>query len=365
MSMQEPVKWLGLALVGLVLWVARGVLPPFVIAAVLAYILSPLVDELARRVRIRRPFAVAAVMILLIGVIGVGIALLGARTAAEVRGLTAQGPDFVETALTKVTGGTDLSVFGQDVTAHELALRVNRMVEAEIGEPAGAIRAVQEGVDAALNTLLCLLAMTYLLADGHRLGGFLLRLVPVERRRTITTVGGEVHQVLGRYLRGQMALIGIMALVTFAVLEWAYHLPYALPIALMTGFLEIIPLVGPVAAGAVASVVAFTAGGPTEAGAMAATYFVMRQVEDQLVMPFIVGRAVHVHPLATIFAVLVGEKVAGVLGMLLAVPFTAALRVVMDFAYPPLPGEVGVGHAHHGRHVPVAESGEPIASAST
>jgi predicted PurR-regulated permease PerM len=64
------------------------------------------------------------------------------------------------------------------------------------------------------------------------------------------------------------------------------------------------------------------------------TYLVLRQVEDQLVMPIIVGRAVHVHPLVTIFAVLAGEKIAGVLGMILAVPVAATVKVVLDYAYP-------------------------------
>jgi predicted PurR-regulated permease PerM len=72
---------------------------------------------------------------------------------------------------------------------------------------------------------------------------------------------------------------------------------------------------------------------------------VLRQVEDQLIMPNVVGRAVHVHPLVTIFAVLTGEKIAGVLGMILAVPIAAMIKVVLDYAYSParprldLPGD--------------------------
>ena len=98
--------------------------------------------------------------------------------------------------------------------------------------------------------------------------------------------------------------------------------------------LEVIPLIGPITAGAIACTIGFAQGGPTEAAGLAITYFILRQVEDQLVMPIVVGRAVHVHPLVTIFAVLVGERVGGVLGMIVGVPVAAAIKVVLDYAYP-------------------------------
>ncbi len=116
---------------------------------------------------------------------------------------------------------------------------------------------------------------------------------------------------------------------------------------MLTGLLEIIPLIGPIAAGTIACTIGLAQGGPPEAAELAIVYFVLRQVEDQLVMPIVVGRAVHVHPLVTIFAVLTGEKIGGVLGMILAVPIVAVIKVVLDYAYPPgkpaprieLPGE--------------------------
>jgi predicted PurR-regulated permease PerM len=161
-----------------------------------------------------------------------------------------------------------------------------------------------------------------------------LRFVPLEYRARVETLSAEIHRVLGRYLRGQLVLIALMATVTFVVLEWVFHLPYALWIAILTGFLEVIPLVGPVTAGAIACLVGFAQGGLGEAAGLAVAYLILRQTEDQLVMPQVVGRAVHVHPLVTIFAVLAGERIAGVLGMILAVPTAAAIKVVLDYAYP-------------------------------
>ncbi len=329
-------KWLALAAIALLLWVARGVLPPFVVAGVLAYVLSPVVDEFAWRLRVRRSIAALLVVVILLGLLALGMWLAGARLLDEVRSLAKEGPSIISTVVERITGGQDLEFLGQRVTPRQLSNRIDAAVADVLGSPGEALHAAQMAIELALSTLLAILALVYFLADGHRLGAFLLRFVPVEHRARTEWVAREVHAVLGRYLRGQLLLVGIMAAVTFTVLELVFRLPFALWIAILTGFLEIVPLVGPVIAGAIASSVGFAQGGPAEAGWIALTYLILRQVEDQLVMPQVVGRAVHLHPMFTIFAVLTGERVAGVLGMLLAVPFAAALKVVLDYAYPPV-----------------------------
>ena len=119
-----------------------------------------------------------------------------------------------------------------------------------------------------------------------------------------------------------------VAFVVYVVIGPILHLPYALAIAVLTGVLEIIPLVGPLIATAIAGTDAFAHGGAGLALAVVVFYFVVRQVEDQVVMPVVVGRAVHLHPVVTIFAVLVGLSTYGVLGGLLGVPVAAAVNVI-------------------------------------
>src|SRR5262249_865643 len=217
--------------------------------------------------------------------------------------------------------------------------RIDVAIRDEIGSPNQAIQAIPVGFELTLDLLLVVLGLVYMLIDGGRFWHWVLRFVPPEHRAHVDYVSIQIHHVLGRYLRGQLFLIVLMSTVTFIVLETIFHLPYALWIGILTGFLEIIPLIGPITAGAVACLVGFERGGGNEAAALAFTYLILRQAEDQLIMPMVVGRAVHVHPLVTIFAVLTGEKVAGVLGMILAVPIAAAIKVVLDYAYPPQPEE--------------------------
>jgi predicted PurR-regulated permease PerM len=327
-------KWLALAALVALLWVARGVLPPFIVAGILAYLLSPLVDELAERFRIRRPLAALLVFAAVIACLAAVVWLAGARLNDELRALSREGPSIIEAVVDRLTGGQTIDLLGQTITSRELGRRIEQQIQAELGTPSQAIQAVRLGIELTLQFILVFLGLAYMLIDGHAFWQYVLRYVPGEHRAHVDTVSAQIHRVLGRYLRGQLVLIVLMSSVTFVILEWVFHLPYALWIAILTGVLEVIPLIGPFTAGAIASTVGFAQGGPTEAAGLAITYVILRQVEDQLVMPLIVGRAVHVHPLVTIFAVLVGERMGGVLGMILGVPVAAAIKVVLDYAYP-------------------------------
>jgi predicted PurR-regulated permease PerM len=128
-------------------------------------------------------------------------------------------------------------------------------------------------------------------------------------------------------------LIVLVAAVLYVVLGPLLHVPYALALAMLSGVLEIIPLVGPVIAAALAGTVTFARHGTDTTIVVLAVYLVVRQVEDQVVMPLVIGRAVHLHPVVTIFAVLVGLATWGILGGLLAVPVAAALNVTLHELY--------------------------------
>jgi predicted PurR-regulated permease PerM len=327
-------KWLALLALVALLWVARGVLPPFIVAGIFAYILSPLVDELAARTGVRRRYVALGVFAIVLIAVAALFLLVSARLQSELRDISREGPSIIESVVDHLTGGQSLDMFGQSITSHELGRRLDIALRDELGTPTQAIQAVRVGFGLLLDMLLVFLSLAYMLLDGAGFFRYVLRFVPPDYRPRVEYLSAEIHRVLGRYLRGQLVLIALMTFVTFVVLEWVFHLPYALWIAILTGVLELIPLIGPIAAGTIAATVGFAQGGPNEAAAIAIAYFILRQVEDQLVMPQVVGRAVHVHPLVTIFAVLLGEKVAGVLGMILAVPIAAAIKVVLDYAYP-------------------------------
>ncbi len=338
--------WVLAAAVALVLYLARTVLPPFIIAGVLAYILSPLVTAIQQRTRLPRIVPAAGLFVLLLAVFGLAIWLLEAQLVREVRGLSQEGPDLVDTAFVRLLGSERFVLMGQDTDAHALAAWANERLTEIAGRPTDAFQVAERTLDTILKTLLALIALLYLLVDGQLAVPFALRFVPAEQRSHVEHIASQVNVVLQQWLRGQLFLIVLMSIVTYIVLTFGFHLPYALPIAIATGVLEVIPLFGPFIAGAIAAVVAVVNGGVPQMIGVIVMYFVLRQLEDQLVMPFVVGRAVHLHPLVTIFAVLTGSAAFGVLGAILAVPVTAALRVVLDYVFvegepspPPIKGE--------------------------
>ena len=126
-----------------------------------------------------------------------------------------------------------------------------------------------------------------------------------------------------------------------------YNMPYAIVLALATGFLELIPIIGPWSAGAIAvSVAALNPNPPfgwsnlTLCIAVGITYFVLRQLEDVLVIPALIGRIVHLHPLLVIFVLLIGTTIGGVLGLLLAVPVAAVVKILLRYVYGKLVADI-------------------------
>jgi len=298
-------RWLILlVVVGVIAYLARSVLAPFVVAAGLAYIMSPLVDAMQARSRLRRIIVVALLYVVILALLGAGIWLIEVRLANETRALRAAGPDLVEGAFVRLLGSQRLEVFGQVIDARLLAQLTRDQLNGLLGKPADALQLVELAIEWVARLLLTLIALFYFLLDGYKIGEYVQRFIPPDRRDRAREVAAAIHQVLGRFLRGQLFLIGFMSVLNYLVLEFVFNLPYALPIAIVSGVLEVIPLLGPVLAGTIAAIVGLVHGGTGEMFGIIVAYVILRQIEDQFVMPIVVGRAVHLHPLVPIFAVL-------------------------------------------------------------
>jgi predicted PurR-regulated permease PerM len=316
-----------------VLWLARGIIGPFVVAAILAYAFSPVVSAIQNRTRLPRVAIIGAGYLLLLAAIA-GIALIAADKAGkELTDLSSGGHDVISSALRKLFGDT-IVVAGNTLNVDDVARQIKESFLGLISTPSGAVQIAERAVDLALQTILCLIITFYFLLDGQRFGRFMLRFLDHEQRADALRLTHRIHVVLGRWLRGQLLLIALVAAVLYVVLGPILHVPYALALAILSGFLEIIPLVGPMIAAALAGTVAFSAHGTNTTAVVLVVYFVVRQVEDQIVMPVVIGRAVHLHPIITIFAVLVGLSTWGIIGGLLGVPVAAALNVILHELYP-------------------------------
>jgi predicted PurR-regulated permease PerM len=343
--------WAWALLLGFLLFLfwARTVLSPFIIAAALAYIFSMVVDRVQARLGWPRILVVTIFYVVVLGALGIALYFGGETLYQQSRDIVAKGPNVLETALKQFMGDNTYEFAGQTWDARLLAERITAALSDYLsnGGTGSAVHFASMLISRMLDTLLVIIVSFYLLLGGHRFGSYLLKFVPAQSREHTGYVAGRVHNVLGAYLRGQLLLIGLMSVVSFIVLQFIFNVPYALPLALVTGILEIIPLAGPIIAATLAASVALASHGAGAAVGVIIAYFILRELEDNFVVPMVVGRIVEIHPVVTIFAVLAGGAAAGVLGMVLAVPVTAAIKVLLDFLYPADP-DVALEQAQRG-----------------
>ncbi len=341
------------------LWFARPVLAPFVVGAFIAYAFTPFIDTAQARTGRSRILIVVAGYLLGLIAIGAVVFVFAGLIYRELELLVQSGPDALTTALRQLFGADSITVGDRTITVAELASRLQSAIAAFTQTPEGALRSAEQVLHTALDVVLTMIVTFYLLLDGGRFGDIALRfLEPADRAQT-KRIAGRIHVVLGHWLRGQLVLVVLVALIVSVVLGPVLNLPYATALGVMTGLLEVIPLIGPLVAGAIVAIVALSSGGIGLAVTVVVFLFLLRQVEDAVVMPLVLGRAVHLHPLVAMFAVVVGTTAFGILGTFLAVPVAAAINVAMHEFFPAelgaLPDEgfgvVGAASSEHGATV--------------
>ncbi len=334
---REPI-WitlLVLAIIAAFIIAVRRILAPFIVAGVLAYIADPAVHWVQKRTRLPRPAAVALFFLIFMVPIGALIYLLEPILVQETKELATNAPAILANLLSQIFGGNSVEVLGQTLDATTVSDFLLRSTRNLLGTPAEAIHFASAIMAVLLDAFLSVVLLFYFLLSPVPVGQVALRLIPAEYRPHWRRVGQEINAVMGHYVRGLFFLVCLMTAVTWTGLTAIFHLPFALPIALVTGFLEIIPLLGPVIAATIAAVVGLFYGGTGYAAGIVIFYFVIRELEDQLVMPLVIGRAVEIPPVLAIFAVLAGQAIGGVLGALLGIPVAAAVKIGFDRWRPP------------------------------
>lgn len=151
--------------------------------------------------------------------------------------------------------------------------------------------------------------------------------VPDQFQPFVTHVLGKVRLMLGQWLRGQLSLsliIGVMAYIGLTILQ----VPYASVLALLAALFEVVPYVGPVVAAIPAVFFAFTVS-PVRALAVLLFYWAMQVLENNLIVPKVMQKAVGINPLISIISILVGAKLAGIAGALLAIPVATSVTIVI------------------------------------
>lgn len=183
-------------------------------------------------------------------------------------------------------------------------------------------------VEALTGILLTMFSTLFLLYDGKRIWQWTLKLVPAEARPGVSAAGPRAWQTLTAYVRGTV-IVALIDAIFIGLGIYFLDVPMAVPLAVFIFLFAFIPLVGAVVSGALAVVVALVTQGVFAAVMTLAVVLAVQQIEGHILQPFILGRAVRVHPLAVVLSVAAGGMVAGIGGAVVAVPLVAVTNTVV------------------------------------
>lgn len=185
-------------------------------------------------------------------------------------------------------------------------------------------------VEALTGILLAMFSTLFLLYDGKKVWQWTLKLVPAQARPGVAGAGPRAWRTLTAYVRGTV-LVALIDAVFIGLGLYFLDVPMAVPLAVFIFLFAFIPLVGAVISGALAVVVALVTNGVFTALMVLVVVLAVQQIEGHVLQPFILGRAVRVHPLAVVLAVAAGGLTAGIGGAVVAVPLVAVTNTVVGY----------------------------------
>lgn len=311
----------------------RGIVGPFIIAAVLALILNPLVN-LAERYRMPRVVAILGIYALGAALLAAAIVFIAPLARQEFIALVKQGPAIAAYFQGLAAQHHVVSIFGVTIDLRQSYGTMAANLPALL---AGHLQSLVQNVFTLLNwilqTLLVLLITFFLVKDAHAIRRFFEQLVPAGYRADVRGVAQDIYGMLGAYMRGQLLICGLVGVVT-ALAMWLVGVPYWLALGLVAGVTAFIPFIGPLLGALPAvAVAAFVSQSAGKVVLVLIIYFIISNIIYNFISPKVFGDAVHLSPMLIIFAFVVGGYMAGILGLFLAVPVAAAVRILFLYLH--------------------------------
>jgi len=331
--------WLVIGLIFLwLLWKLAPIITPFAISAALAFLFDPLTDRL-ERVRIgnwqwSRAFAVVLVFALMIGLLVLLLLVIIPLLRSQVQDLVARAPEFLDWLGETAWPWIQQTLGLQSVTLDAATFTEN--LKSYWKEASAALFAVVGRISQGghlvlaflINLVLIPVVTFYLLRDWDKLIAGIRMMIPRRYESVVCELAGEIDDVLGAFIRGQLIVMLALGLV-YSLGLWAIGLDLAIIIGLSAGLLSIVPYLGTfVGVGAALIAAIFQFQDVSHLLMVAGVFVAGQMLEGMVLTPKLVGDRIGLHPVAVIFAVLAGGQLGGFLGILLALPVAAALNVL-------------------------------------
>ena len=336
-------KWAWFVAVGLLLvftYLLRYVLLPFVAAAALAYVARPVMRWMRAHLRHPRWAAALTVYVAFLAVlaaVGYGIR---AVVVPDLEAMFTNGTELLHQFLVHLCHGETITFLGTQYTATQLADYVMRQRQ-NVKGPEAVVEVAEIGFAVIMGFVLTLVLLAFFLFTGPALTEGLLWLVPPYLRPRVRDLAIQIDPVLGRYLRGVALIVLYTAAVTWIVTGLFFRVPHAILLSLAVGVLELLPVIGPILSFVAFGLVAIQQHGFGEIIGFGVFAIALRLSIDQLVGPVVLGRAARLPAVVIIFAFLAGGALYGILGVVLAIPFAASVKIVLQNLYEARPGQTG------------------------
>lgn len=313
---------------GVVLLLSRVMLAVVPVAAAM-FFTALLHRPAAGLVRLGLPEKVAALLVLVLGgaLLGFAAYLTWSRISSQSAQLMAQVnvvAGNLKGLLDRIPGSSGLRV-NQLVDGAVSWLQANRLVVVQD------VLAVGRVVTDVLTGMVLTVLLTYFfIVDGERMWGWLVRLVPVRTRGSINGAGHRAWGVLAGWIRGSAVIATFHGVVVGTVL-WLLGTPLVLPLAILVFIGSFVPIVGALVFGGLALLVTLLTQGPVSAVIFLGVLIIEDQIEAHVLQPFVIGRAVHLHPVTIVLVLVVGGALGGVIGAIAAVPVAAAANAALKY----------------------------------
>lgn len=310
---------IGLILLLIVAWKIQGVLFALFIAYILMSGSAPLVDWLSKN-GVNKALAIGLTYLLAIGFLAVLLFIALPPLIEETRDFILKMPTYVNEIVATFNRG---SVPG--ITPENLTDIVSRRLDTALSN----LLQVVLNVFSLFVTFITVAVFTfYLLLERDRVKKKFSLLFPHSVRERVQNLSHKIEVKLGAWVRGLVVLMFAVGLATFIGLS-ILGVEFALPLAVIAGLLEIIPVMGPIVAAIPAVIIAFSEN-PILGIATIALYILIQQLENNILVPKIMEKAIGLSPLITIFALLVGGTLFGIIGALLSVPAAAIGSLIFE-----------------------------------
>ncbi len=295
------------------------------IALIIAAAIDGPVDWLARH-RVRRVFGTAIVYILIFLFFGLFLYLVLPPLAGQIKILATNLPELFAKL------GASLSAIEQRVGTPNLQGLLDNL-SGQLSNAASNIFGTAINIFGGIvNAVVILVISIYLVVQDKGIKFFFTGITPEKHRSYVADLTERIQEKLGAWLRGQLMIMFIIGLLSYIGLI-LLGVKFALTLALLTAVFEIIPFIGPILSGAVAIIIALTQS-PFLALFVLILFIVIHQLEGHIIAPQIMKRVVGLNPLVVIISMLIGAKLAGLLGVVVVVPLAAAISVLLKDFWP-------------------------------